>query len=61
MQPGGVLLAFFLVTRPMSPLTRYAAIPGVLARIAHLEVGAALATLGTTYHRIRIVHGTAIR
>jgi hypothetical protein len=55
------LLAFFFVTRPVPPLTRYAAILGVLARIAHLEVGAALTTLGTACHRIRAVHGIAIR
>jgi hypothetical protein len=60
-QPGGALLASFFVARPMPPLTRYAAILGVLARIAHLEVGAALATLGTTCRRSRVVHGIAIR
>ena len=58
MQFGDVLPAFFFVTRPVPPLTRYAAILDVLARIAHLEVSAALATLGGTMrHRIWVVHG----
>lgn len=49
MQSGGSLLAFFLVTRPMPPLIRHAAILGGLARIAHLDISAALATTpGTT-------------
>ena len=57
MQPGGALLAFFFVTRPVPPLTCHAAILDVLARIAHLEVSAALATLGgTARHRIWVAH-----
>lgn len=39
------------VPRPVPPLTCHAAIIDVLARIAHLEVGAALAALGTLCHR----------
>jgi hypothetical protein len=45
------LLAFVFVPRPVPPLTCHAAIIDVLARIAHLEVGAALAALGTLCHR----------
>ena len=57
MQFGGALLAFFFVPRPVPPLTCHAAIVDVLARIAHLEVGAALATLGgTVRHRIWVAH-----
>ena len=52
-QPGGTLLAFFFVARPVPPLTRNAAILDVLARIAHLESSAALTALsGTLCHRI---------
>ena len=49
MEFGGALLAFFFVPRPVPPLTRHAAIIDVLARIAHLEAGAALTTLGTSH------------
>ena len=56
MQFGGALLAFFFVARPVQPLTRYAAILDVLARIAHLETSTALATLSTTCHCIKVSH-----
>ena len=52
MQFGGELFAFFFVARPVPPLTCHAAIADVLARIAHLEASAALATFGTTHHCI---------
>jgi len=52
MQFGGALLAFFFVPRPVPPLACHAAIVDVLARIAHLEASAALATFGTTRHCI---------
>ena len=55
MQPGSALLAFFFVPRPVPPLACHAAIVDVLARIAHLEAGAALAAFGTTCHRISVV------
>ena len=41
---------------PVPPLTRHTAIVDVLACMAHLEAGAALATLCTARHRIKVVH-----
>jgi len=56
-QTGGALLAFCFVARPMLPLTRNAAILDVLARVANLEGGAAIATECTTCHSEKVVHG----
>ena len=56
-QTGGALLAFCFVARPMLPLTRNAAILDVLARVANLEGGAAIATECTTCQSEKVVHG----
>ena len=60
-QTGGALLAFCFVARPMLPLTRNAAILDVLARVANIEGGAAIATECTTCHSEKVVHGYGVR